>query len=180
MTRAALRAPTDCWLHPALEIRASTIAGRGLFATAPIAAGSVVARLGGRLVTRAELLALFAAAQNDPTRPYIDTLSVEAGIDLVLPRDRPIHYCNHCCDPNVWHVDAFTLTARRPIVADEEITIDYGTQSDGDFSMPCACGSPLCRGIVSGTDWRSPALQARYGEHWVPVLLARIRGDVAI
>jgi hypothetical protein len=43
------------------------------------------------------------------------------------------------------------------------------------FAMPCRCGSTLCRGRVTGTDWRRPDLQRRYGDHWVPGLLARIR-----
>jgi hypothetical protein len=178
MTTALGRAaPAECWVHPALEIRASSIEGHGLFATAPIAAGMVIARLGGRLVTRAQLLELFAAAERDPARPYIDTISVEPGIDLVLPPNQPIHYCNHGCDPNVWHADAFTVTARRALRADDELTMDYGTQSDGDFAMACNCSSPLCRREITGADWRRPDLQARYGEHWVPVLLARIRGQ---
>jgi hypothetical protein len=170
-------APTECWLHPALEIRASSIEGRGLFATAPIAAGAIVARLGGRLVTRAELLELFAAAERDPARPYIDCISVEPGVDLVLPPNQPIHFCNHGCDPNVWQADAFTLTARRAIREGDELTMDYGTQSDGDFEMACHCGSPLCRREITGVDWRKTELQTRYGDHWVPVLLARIRGE---
>lgn len=169
--------PTECWVHPALEIRASSIEGRGLFATAPIAANTIVARLGGRLVTRAELLELFAAAERDPARPYIDTISVERGMDLVLPPNQPIHFCNHGCDPNVWQTDAFTLTARRTIDAGDELMMDYGTQSDGDFDMACNCGSPLCRGRVTGVDWREPELQQRYGDHWVPALLDRIRAQ---
>ena len=169
--------PRGCWLHPALEIRESTIEGRGLFATAPLAEGTVVARLGGRLVARAELLELFAAAERDPERPYIDCISIEAGIDLVLPPNQAIHFCNHGCDPNVWQADAFTLTARRAIGEGDELTMDYGTQSDGDFDMPCRCGSALCRGVVTGLDWQNPELQARYGEHWVPVLRERIHAQ---
>jgi uncharacterized protein len=172
--------PAECWVHPALEIRASSIEGRGLFATAPIAAATRVARLGGRLVTRTELLQLFAVAERDPERPYIDCISIGPGIDLVLPPNQPIHFCNHGCDPNVWQDDAFTLTARRAIRAGDELTIDYGTQSDGDFTMQCRCGSPLCRGEVTGLDWQKHDLQTRYGEHWVPVLRDRIRALRAV
>jgi hypothetical protein len=41
--------------------------------------------------------------------------------------------------------------------------------------MPRACGAPACRHTVTGEDWRLRDLQDRYGDHWVPVLLARIR-----
>jgi hypothetical protein len=45
----------ECWLHPDVEIRPSAIAGHGLFARTAMAPGTVVSRLGGRLVTGAEL-----------------------------------------------------------------------------------------------------------------------------
>jgi SET domain-containing protein len=37
----------DCWLHPDVVVAESGIAGRGLFARAPIPAGTMVSRLGG-------------------------------------------------------------------------------------------------------------------------------------
>jgi uncharacterized protein len=45
----------DCWLHPDVEVRQSSISGRGLFAVGRIAAGTVASRLGGRLVSTAQL-----------------------------------------------------------------------------------------------------------------------------
>jgi len=65
---------------------------------------------------------------------------------------------------------------RRPIAVGEEVTSDYATSTGvADFTMDCACGSSLCRGVITGEDWRRPDLQARYGDHWIPMLLARIR-----
>ena len=43
--------------------------------------------------------------------------------------------------------------------------------------MICSCSSPLCRRVISGRDWQSAELQHRYGEHWVPLLLSRIRAE---
>ncbi|NUR24544.1 MAG: hypothetical protein HOV83_01595 [Catenulispora sp.] len=166
----------DCWLHPDLEVRASPIQGQGLFARAPIPAGTAVSRLGGRLVTRQQLQNLFAAAADDPVHPYIDTITVTDSLHLVLPPRRPNGYGNHSCDPNLWWTDAYTLATRYDIAADEEVTSDYGTSSGtDDFQMPCACRSPLCRGVITGGDWRLPQLQERYQEHWIPVLARRIR-----
>jgi SET domain-containing protein len=170
-----LRAPDTCRLHDAVEVRTSPIEGRGLFATAPIAAGEVVMRLGGRIVTRAELDELIAGAEASGT--YVDCISVDDGIDLVMPSGHDIHFGNHGCDPNVWHTDAFTLVARRDIAPDEEIVLDYATQADNaEMSFACSCGSAPCRGVVTGADWRRPELQERYGDHWTPVLLRRIAG----
>jgi SET domain-containing protein len=162
----------DCWLHPDVEVRWSPIAGRGLFASAPIPAGTVVSRLGGRLLTGAELRKSLA----EPGRPYVDTIMVGEDRHLVLPPRRPNGYGNHGCDPNLWWTGPYELAARRDIAAGEELTNDYATSTaEPDFNMACACGSPLCRGVVSGNDWRRPELRARYGAHWVPALHARIR-----
>ncbi|HEX4787226.1 MAG TPA: SET domain-containing protein [Actinospica sp.] len=165
----------DCRLHPDVEVRTSAIEGKGLFARAPIRAGTAVSRLGGRLVSGAGLRAAFEAAARDPARPYIDTITVADDAHLILPPRRPNGYGNHSCDPNLWWIDAYTLAARRPIAADEELTNDYGTSTGVEFRMKCGCGSQLCRGVVTGEDWRRPELQARYGEHWIPFLLDRIR-----
>jgi ribosomal protein S18 acetylase RimI-like enzyme len=158
-----------CWAHPHLVVRESSIAGKGLFATAPIAAGEVVSVLAGRKVSTAELAELLK-------RPPVDTITLEEDLHLVLPNDpRPvIAYGNHSCDPNTWWTDAVTLVARRDFAAADELTSDYGTSTGvPEWRMSCACGSALCRGVVTGADWQRPELQERYGDHWIPELLAR-------
>ena len=164
----------DCWLHPAAEVRESPISGRGLFARETIPARTVVSRLGGHLVSGPELSRLIA----DPTTGYIDTITVSETEHLVLP-PRTSNGCgNHSCDPNLWWVSAYDLAARRDIPPGEELTNDYATSTaDQEFAMPCRCGTPLCRGTVTGGVWRDPALQDRYGRHWIPMLLARIDAD---
>jgi hypothetical protein len=173
----------DCWLHPDVEVRPSPIAGLGLFAAGPIAVGTVVSRLGGRLVSGQRLADLLSAAASDPRRPYIDTITVGEDLHLILPlrqangqSGQASGYGNHSCDPNLWWVSAYELAARRPVDSGDELTNDYATSTgEADFVMECLCGSPLCRGVVAGDDWRRPELRERYGQHWVPVLLTRIR-----
>ena len=63
--------PTERWLHPAVNVRPSRIEGRGLIATADLAEGTVVARLGGR--------------RGGVRRP----ITVLEGVHLVLPPRRP-------------------------------------------------------------------------------------------
>ena len=61
---------------------------------------------------------------------------------------------------------------------DEELTNDYATSAGvADFTMTCLCRSNLCRGTITGGDWRRLDLQRRYADHWVPGLLQRIRTD---
>ena len=68
------------------------------------------------------------------------------------------------------------LFAVEPIGAGEELTIDYAMiDGDPDDRMECRCGTPACRGVVSGGDWRRPDLQARYGDFSSWYLLERIR-----
>jgi SET domain-containing protein len=167
------RPEPDCWLHPDVAVRRSTIEGRGLFARAPIPAGTVVSRVGGRLVSGAELRRLFA----DPDQPYVDTITVAADTHLVLPPRRDNGYGNHGCDPNLWWTGPYELAARRDIAAGEELTNDYATSTaEPGFTMSCGCGAAVCRGTVTGADWQRADLRARYGRHWVPALLTLING----
>jgi ribosomal protein S18 acetylase RimI-like enzyme len=159
-----------CWGHPHLAIQRSEIAGQGLFASKPISKGEVVSRLAGRKVTTVELKELLK-------NPPVDAITLDEDEHLVLPRDpRPvIAYGNHSCDPNLWWIDAVTLEARRDIAAGEEVTSDYGTSTGVDYELACRCGSPLCRGTITGEDWKRPELQERYGDHWIPALLSKQR-----
>jgi len=154
------------------------IQGRGLFALKPIPARTVVSRVGGRLVSGAELQAAFDAAARDPKHPYIDTITVDDDVHLILPPRRPNGYGNHSCEPNLWWIDAYAQAALRDIAAGEELTNDYATSTGvADFRMDCACGTSSCRGVVTGLNWQRSDLQERYGVHWTPGLLALIRAS---
>jgi hypothetical protein len=163
------------WVSPHVEVRASSIEGRGLFARDDIGAETPLLRLGGRLVTTVELDALIARADADPDAPYVDTFTVYEDAHVVLPPGTPAHYGNHSCDPNLWYGDAYTFVTRRAVRAGEELTIDYATISGADgLQMSCACGTQPCRGEITSDDWQIPELQTRYRGHWAPALEDRI------
>jgi len=163
--------PRHSWLTPDVRIAASPIQGQGLFATAAIPAGRVVMRLGGPLIDDATLASL--------TPPY-SSLTVASGWHLHLDPTHPVRYGNHSCEPTLWHTDATTVVARRPIQDGEELTIDYATHTGIEtWTMTCRCGSAICRRTVTGHDWRLPQLQHVYGDHWTPPLRDRIRRDLA-
>lgn len=160
------------WTYPALVVQDSIIEGKGLFAVKPIAKGTVVAVLGGRRVTTAELTRLIDQAQEP-----VDTITVGDDEHLVLPTDPRlvIAHGNHSCDPNLWWIDAVTLETRRDLTPGEEVTSDYGTSTGVDgYELACRCSSPLCRRRVTGRDWQLLELQQRYGDHWIPLLRDRI------
>jgi hypothetical protein len=163
----------DCWLHQDVEVRASPISGRGLFARTAIPRDTPVSRLGGRLVTEAELREALRTADT-----YIDTITVSDNLHLLLPPRRPNGYGNHSCDPNLWWNDAYTLATRRDIAPNEELTNDYATSTAlPDYRMNCHCGTELCRITITGNDWQRPDLRNRYTDHWIPLLLTRIRHE---
>jgi uncharacterized protein len=162
--------PQDVWLDPRVEVGPSAIEGRGLFATAAIATGEPVVRLGGRLVDTAALERLIEAAGDDPAA-YVDTITVHPDEHLVLPAGSPAHHGNHSCDPSTWIGGPYELVARRPLRPGDELTLDYATISGaGGLSMVCRCRSDSCRGEVTSDDWRRPDLRARYRGRWVPAL----------
>lgn len=168
----------DVWVHAGIGVGRSAIEGRGLFARNDLDPGTVVIRLSGRLVSSADLAELIAATGTDPEAPYVDTISIEDDTHLVISAGTIVHYGNHSCDPTLWHVGPYDIATRRMVRAGEELTVDYGTNSAADgFRMECSCGSATCRGIITSVDWRRAELQDRYGEHWTPVLRARIAGD---
>ena len=175
MTMEPKSPPADVWTDDRVAVGRSTIEGRGLFATADIEEGTVVLRVGGRLVTSAQLVQLIADADGDPDAPYVDTLTIYEDAHLVLPPGTIAHFGNHSCDPTLWSLGDYELATRRVVRAGEELTLDYGTISGADgFTMECRCGSARCRGRVTSEDWRSPDLQERYEGHWTPALQQRI------
>lgn len=124
---------TDVWIER-LVVRGSQIEGRGLAFTDGLPAGTVVLRLGGRLISSLELDALIRRADADPEVAYVDTVTVYEDAHLVLPPNTPIHFANHSCDPTMWHVGPYEVATRRDVIAGEEATIDYGTVSGAEGS----------------------------------------------
>jgi SET domain-containing protein len=151
----------------------SAIAGRGLVAIEPIAAGEVVAIKGGHIVDSATMHALPPALQNSE-------IQIADGFHLAALTDEEYEpvmlFINHSCEPNVGFAGNVVLVAMRDVAAGEELTTDYALFDDSDEVMTCACGTPSCRGTVSGRDWRRPELQARYAG-WFSWYLQRRIGD---
>lgn len=151
----------------------SAIAGRGLVAVAPIAKDEVVAIKGGHVVDTATLHSLPEPLQNSEVQ-------IADGFHLVAREaaeyEPVMLFVNHSCQPNVGFAGNIVLVAMRDIAAGEELTTDYALFDDSDEAMDCRCGSPDCRGVVDGKDWRRPELQRKYGDYFSSYLLRRIRG----
>ena len=164
--------PPTSWLSPKLAVRTSEIHGRGLIALEPIVPGEPVSVMGGRVMTDEEFGRFVAGVAR------WSAAALDEGLNLVQDLDDPLAKGNHSCDPNLWMVDELTLAARRAIQAGEEATADYAMMSVAeDWSMECRCGSIVCRGRISGDDWRKRDLQERYRDHFSPFIERRIASE---
>jgi uncharacterized protein len=143
--------------------------GNSLIAKEPIQRGELVAVWGGDIVTSEQLAELNKIAQR---------YSVQVEEDLYLVTTRaydPADYVNHCCAPNLGISGQIALVAIRDIAPGEELCYDYATTDGSPYDeFECACGSPDCRGYVSGNDWKRPELWERYKGYFSPYLQRRI------
>lgn len=152
------------WFSPKTEKRPSGIQGRGLFATADIPAGEIVAVKGGAIMSSDALAQI---------KSEVTPAEIQIEDDLyIAPRgaaevESNILCLNHSCDPNVGVRGQITFVAMSNVPAGAELTIDYA-MIDGDPSerMDCACGAANCRKVITGNDWKLPDLQRRYAGYF--------------
>jgi SET domain-containing protein len=153
-------------------VRESEIHGRGLFATADIAKGEVVAIKGGHIVDRETL--------RREITPKLGPVEIQIGDDLFIApvtdeeRELSMLYSNHSCDANVGMRGEITFVAMRNIGAGEELTHDWCVTDDDDYSVKCNCRSSNCRGTLTGKDWQRPDLQKRYAGYFSSYLAEKI------
>ena len=165
--------PIRCWRSPKVEVRGGALAGKGVFAVEPIAAREVVAVKAGHIVDRDEVVRLTAE---------IGDQSLQIDNDLYLsPRtaeevEQTSIRMNHSCDANVGFRGQVIYMAMRDIAADEELCHDYAMDRTDAYRLACGCGTAVCRGTVTGGDWRLPELQARYEGFFVEYVAEKIRG----
>ena len=157
---------------PKTEVRESPIHGRGLFATAKIDKDEIVAVKGGHIVNREQL--------REKITPALGPVEIQIDDDLYIApvaseeREGSMLYSNHSCDANLGMRGEITFVAMRDIAAGEELTHDWATTDDDDYSLKCKCGAATCRGTLSGKDWQRPELQKQYAGYFSAYLAAKI------
>ncbi|NJL72784.1 MAG: SET domain-containing protein, partial [Candidatus Competibacteraceae bacterium] len=140
----------------------------GVFALQPIRQGELLGLFGGDIMTADQLTQVA-----DDIRPL--SIQVEEDLYLVSLDPSPGDRFNHCCDPNAGVEGHIAIVALRDIKAGEHICFDYAMSDGSEYDeFECQCGSPLCRGRVTGNDWQIPELQERYKGHFMPYLQRRI------
>lgn len=157
---------------PKTEVRESPIHGRGLFATVDIAKNEIVAVKGGHIVDRQTL--------RQKITPRLGPVEIQIDDDLFIApvtdeeRELSMLYSNHSCDANLGLRGEITFVAMRDIRAGEELTHDWCTTDDDEYSIECKCGSANCRKILTGKDWQRPELQVRYAGYFSRYLADKI------
>jgi SET domain-containing protein len=151
------------WRSPKIKVTDNTLAGRGVVAVDDIARDEIVAIKAGNIITRDEIDAVTAAAGDLALQIDDDFYLAPRNADEV--EDMSV-FINHSCDPNVGFRGQVVYVAMRDIAAGEELCHDYAMERSDDYRLDCHCGSPLCRGKVSGEDWKLPELQQRYGDYF--------------
>jgi len=77
-------------------------------------------------------------------------------------QDGGMLYTNHSCAPNIAIQGQIVFVALRDIAPGEELTHDWATTDDLAYVVECKCGTPQCRGTITGKDWMKPELQEKY------------------
>lgn len=164
---------SQSWLSPRIEVRTSSIQGKGMFACEPIRKNEVVVIWGGEVFSEAEIQANHAREQG--------IIPIDEGLYLADRYDAPEcldEYMNHHCNANVWLQDEVTLVTKRDVAKDEELTIDYALwETDPFWHMACHCNSPHCRKLITGNDWKLLEVQIRYKGHFSPYVATRIENS---
>ena len=162
---------TQSWFSSKVEKRRSAIEGRALYAVADIAAGEAVAVKGGHILSRAERDEI--ATSLGPAEIQISE-HLFIGPRTQAEREGSMLHLNHSCTPNLGIEGQIVFVALRDIAAGEELTFDYATGDDDDWTMDCRCGAPGCRGTITGQDWRRPELQKKYSGRFAAYLQRKI------
>ena len=147
------------YLSPKAAVKPSPIHGRGLFAIEEFRPGEIVCVKGGHIFARATL---------GEIAPVLGSAEIQIADHLFIgPRDidereGAMIFSNYSCDPNIGVQGQIVFVALRLIAAGEELTHDWATTDDDDYSMTCRCGATTCRGVMTGRDWQNKELQRKY------------------
>ena len=135
------------------KMKGDSINGFGIYANQPIAQAEVIfnneARA-HRIVTKRYVDESWTPVEKDLFARYAVPLSKHI---YILWDDDPSVWApqNHSCYPNTAY-DGLNVIATRPILAEDELTLDYATFLDETMEpFDCQCGSSNCRGRVTGT-----------------------------
>ena len=156
---------------PKIKVSDDTLAGRGVVAVESIKKDEVVAVKAGHIVNQETVERITEEIGDYSLQIYEDVYLTPTTEEEV---DQTTIFINHSCDANVGFQGSNIYVAIRDIEAGEELCHDYAMARTDNYRLECRCGSPKCRGIVTGKDWQLPEVQQQYGNYFVFHVLKRI------
>jgi uncharacterized protein len=140
---------------PLVEVRSSSIHGRGVFALQRIGKGTRIAEYVGERLTGAEVERRYAD-ETDTGHTFLFHVSDDVYVDA-SNQGNDARFINHSCEPNceseVEH-DRVYICALQDIEPGEELTYDYALEPEDDppstwmTLYACRCGAARCRGTL--------------------------------
>ena len=142
-------------LESLLEVRGSSIQGRGVFTRSSISAGVRIIEYVGEIISAEEADRRYDDHRMERHQTYLFSLDDGRCIDGQVGGN-VARLINHSCEPNCEAVEIeghVWILASRPIDAGEELTYDYAYEwEDGDEAYAgfyaCRCGASRCRGTI--------------------------------
>ena len=150
------RKPAPGTVKGRLQVRASGVHGKGVFALVPIPKDELVIEYVGEVITWDEALRRHPHDPSQPNHTFYFTLDDEYVIDGNDGGNRS-RWINHSCEPNcesdVRGGKVF-IRALRNIEIGEELNYDYSLVIEEPLTAKlkrdyqCLCGSASCRGTL--------------------------------
>ncbi len=139
-----------------IEVRESSIQGRGVFATRRIREGTRIIEYVGQRITQAQADARYDDDAMERTHTFLFTVDDDEVIDAAFDGN-DARFINHCCEPNCESVlddGRIYIEAIRNIQPGAELSYDYRLERGPDVSpewlarYACNCGAASCRGTL--------------------------------
>ncbi len=151
------------YISDKVKVVTSSVDRRGVFALKAIKKAEVISVYGGHIITQKEYNKL---AKTCFRCIHDYAIKVADGFYLVSSKGGRLEdddFFNHSCNPNVGIKGHLLMVAMRDILPKEELTYDYAmTDAAMDYAFKCNCQASNCRRVVSGSDWKKPAIQRKY------------------
>jgi SET domain-containing protein len=156
-----------------IQTRRSGVHGKGVFAVTDFAQGEIIIEYVGEIISWKEALRRHPHDPKDPNHTFYFHIDDKHVIDAKYGGNSS-RWINHSCKPNCEpdEIDGrIFITARRNILAGEELSYDYGLVIDAPLTdklkaeYPCWCGAKKCRGtlLASSSELSGDAAKKRNG-----------------
>lgn len=141
---------------PPIEVRASPIAGLGVFATRAIRRGDRIIEYVGEHVSAEEAGRRYDDDTMEQHHTFLFALDDDTVIDAAVGGNEA-RFVNHACDPNCQAVNEegrIFIEALRDIEPGTELLYDYALMREDRWKASwatlyaCRCGAPKCKGTM--------------------------------